>query len=283
MSRIVLERDVTRLRVVHRQRVLRHGDADPAPAFERSELAPEVVAAAAGGWLRLVETEHESVVISGWMASALARLGAPLDIIGAFGRVVEDEIRHVDICAQMVELLGEVPSVPRAPVPPFPVSLDGRAAEEAEFELLAGLVGFFCVFEHLSAHMFRHSLDVAEHAVAKWALGEIHRDEAFHGAFGFETAKVFVPKWSDALRRRLGERIAGEVLRFEHRLGGPLASTAASPPKPLVRSLEQLGLLGPPELLAIFYPAVQQELLPRLEELGVPCDLRLGELADRRR
>ena len=278
MSRIVLERDVTRLRVVHRQRVLRHGDADPAPAFDVRELEPAVATAAASGWLRLVETEYESVVISGWMASALARLGAPLDIIGAFGRVVEDEIRHVDICAQMVEMLGEQPTIPRGAPPPFPVSLDGKAAEEAEFELLAGLVGFFCVFEQLSAHMFRHALATAELDVAKWALGEIHRDEAFHGAFGFETAKLFVPRWSDPLKRRLGERVAAEVKRFENRLGGPLlVAPAQTQPRPMARSLEQLGLLVPPELLAIFYPAVQQDLVPRLDELGVPCELRMGE------
>lgn len=278
MSRIILERDVTRLRVVHRQRVLRHGDADPAPPFDARELAPDVVLAARAGWLRLVETEHESIVISGWMASALARLGAPLDIIGAFGRVVEDEIRHVDICAQMVEMLGGTPSIPHSPAPPFPVSLDGKAAEEAEFELLAGLVGFFCVFEHLSAHVFRQSLEVAEADVARWALSEIHRDEAFHGAFGFETAKLFVPRWSDALKRRLGERVGAELRRFESRLGGPLpVDVAPTPARPLTRSLEQLGLLSPPELLAVFYPAVQQELLPRLEELGVPVDVRVGQ------
>jgi hypothetical protein len=271
-DRIPILRDATRLRVVHRQRVLRQGDAEPAPAFDRASLAPDVVAAAAGGWLRLVETEYESVVIAGWMASALARLGAPLDVLGAFGRVVEDEIRHVDLCAQMVELLGGTPSVPRGPTPPFPISVDGAAAEEVEFELLAGLVGFFCVFELLSADVFRAALAAAEIDLATWAIGEIHRDEAFHGAFGFETAKLFVPRWSAPLRRRLGARVAAEVARFERALARPMVPGGEVPPA-LARGLAQLGLLQPAALLAIVRPVIAHELVPRLEDLGVPIDL----------
>src|SRR5579883_3063788 len=100
MIRLPIQRDATRLKVVHRQRVLRQGDADPAPPLS-ADLDEGLAQAARAGWQRLLETEYESVVIAGWMTAALARLGAPLDIVGAFGRVVEDEIRHVDVCAQM--------------------------------------------------------------------------------------------------------------------------------------------------------------------------------------
>jgi hypothetical protein len=277
VSRFVLERDKTRLKVVHRQRVLRQGDADPAPAFERAALDPKILPAAISGWQRLVETEYESVVIAGWMTAGLARFGAPLDIIGAFGRVVEDEIRHVDICAQMVERFGEQPSIERAATPPFPIGVEGPASEESEFELIAGLVGFFCVFEHLSAHVFHAALEAAEHDIAKWAISEIHRDEAFHGAFGFETAKVFVPSWSEARKKQLGERVAADVMRFEQRLGGPLPASPPRDPHPdQTRGLERLGLLSTPDLLSIFYQSVKKELLPRLDELGIAVDLRIA-------
>jgi hypothetical protein len=273
VSRFPIQRDVTRLKVVHRQRVLRQGDSDPAPAFEVGALPHGLLEPARTGWQRLVETEYESVVIAGWMTAGLARLGAPLDIIGAFGRIVEDEIRHVDICAQMVERLGATPTIPRAAAPPFPIGTP-EASDEVEFELLAGLVGFFCVFEHLSAHVFREALSNAQVDLAKWAVGEIHRDEAFHGAFGFETAKIFVPKWKPAMKKRLGERIVADVQRFEAKLGGPLSEQAASaPPSQLEEQLATMGLLSPPHLLAVFYEAVRSELLPRLDELGVPIDL----------
>jgi hypothetical protein len=276
MSRIVIARDVTRLRVIHRQRVLRQGDADPAPVSDEPLTPPHLQAAGRAGWQRLVETEYESVVIASWMTSGLARLGAPLDILGAFGRIVEDEIRHVDLCAQLVEAFGQPASVPRGATPPFPVAPEGASAQEVEYELLGGLIGFFCVFEHLSAHVFREALDAAKHPVAQWAIAEIHRDEAFHGAFGFETAKLFVPRWSEELRTRLGVRVADDIRRFETRLGGPLTG----PQPPVVQAdedaLSALGLLPPPHLLSIFYQAVRAELLPRLDELSIPVPLRLG-------
>jgi hypothetical protein len=240
-------------------------------------MPAELIAAAADGWKRLLATEYESVVIAGWMTSALARFGAPLDVIGAFGRVVEDEIRHVDVCAEMVSRFGGKPAVPSGTTPPFPISASGASAHEAEFELISGLVGFFCVFEHLSAHVFRQALDMATNDLARWALGEIHRDEAFHGAFGFEAAKVFITRWPDDSRRRLAERVVEGVRRFEQRLGGPLPKDAErAPAAPLARKLEELGLLSPPELLATFYAAVEHELIPRFQELEVAIDLKVA-------
>jgi len=267
-------RDATRLKVVHRQRVLRHGDAEPAPSFVRGAHPTRVLASAADGWQRLLETEYESVVISSWMTAALARLAAPLDLLGAFGRVVEDEIRHVDVCAQMVDALGGQPLVPSGALPPLPGGLERDS--ESEFETVSGLVGFFCVFEFLSALVFHQALEAAADELPRWALGEIHRDEAFHGAFGFEAARHFVPAWSEDRRVRLARRVEAEVARFEQRLGGPLPAEAAlAPLSPEVTALEQLGLLSPPHLLTTFYAGVAGQLVPRLLELGIPVELKV--------
>jgi hypothetical protein len=276
MTRFVLERDVTRLKVVHRQRVQRQGDADPAPPFSPQGYGPKIIGSAAAGWQTLLETEYESVVIAGWMTAALARLGAPLDILGAFGRIVEDEIRHVDVCAQMVEVFGARPTIPRAEAPPFPVDI--RPGTEAEFETLAGMISFFCVFEHLSGLVFHEAVAAARADTARWALSEIYRDEAFHGAFGYETAKIYVPRWPEAWRARLAERVTADVRRFEERLGGPLPPEAAQQPlDPEVQVLEQLGLLSPPALLRTFYAGVSSQLVPRMKSLEIPIDLRVAQ------
>jgi hypothetical protein len=269
-----LQRAATRLKVVHRQRVNRGGDAEPEPAFVAAAVAPEILGAAAGGWQRLVETEYESIVIAGWMTSALARLGAPLDLVGAFGRVVEDEIRHVDLCAEMVETLGGRPVVPRGALPPFPAAqlvgpgASPAAAAEAEFEILAGVVGFFCVFEQLSGLIFREAVEVAEEPRAKWALAEIFRDEAFHGAFGFEAAAWFVPRWDEARRVRLAERAVADIGRFEARLRGGGGGDPGS-----LAALERVGMLSTARLLGTFTEGVHEELLPRLRAIGIPIEL----------
>lgn len=271
---VPLQRDATRLKVVHQQRVTRFGDAEVAPEFVAAGLAPSVLGSAASGWQRLLETEYESVVIAGFMTSALARIGAPLDLVGAFGRVVEDEIRHVDLCAQMVETFGGKAMVPRGDVPPFPINVarpGDPTGREAEFEIIAGMVGFFCVFEHLSGLVFRQAIDAAEVPKAKWALSEIFRDEAFHGAFGFETAKHYVPRWDDDRRTRLADRVRADIARFEARLRD--AEVASRQLSPELQVLERLGLLSSETLLATFYHGVAHELVPRLAELGVPISV----------
>lgn len=266
MEKAPLLRDQTRLRAVHRQRVTRYGDADPAPLIEAARLAPDVLANAAVGWQRLLETEYESIVISSWMTSALARLGAPLDLVGAFGRIVEDEIRHVDLCAQLVDGLHGKPLVPHGAMPPFPTH--ATTERQAEVEVVSGLVGFFCVFEHLSALVFARAIDAAEEPLAKWALSEIYRDEGFHGAFGFEAAKHYVPKWTEAERTQLADRVAVDIRRFEERLLAGRVAPALS------AKLEPLGLLGAEALLSVFYGGVERELIPRLQELGVPISVQ---------
>jgi hypothetical protein len=255
---------------VHRQRVARQGDAEPAPSFAPAAHRPGTVEAAARGWQSLLDTEYESVVIASWMTAALARLGAPLDLLGAFGRIVEDEIRHVDLCAQLVERMGGSPTIVRGELPPLPSALERGAA--GELEAVGGLVGFFCVFEFLSGLVFHQALDTATVELPRWAIGEIYRDEAFHGAFGFDAARHFVPGWSEAWRELLARRVEDDVRRFEARLGGPLSGRPA-PLDPELAALERMGLLSPTRLLATFYAGVEQQLGPRLVELGIPVEL----------
>ena len=269
MERTPLRRDVTRLKVVHRQRVGRQGDAEPAPV-ETPALAPVISAHAARGWQALLDTEQESIVIASWMTAALARLGAPLDLVGAFGRVVEDEIRHVDVCAQMIERLGGAPTVARGPLPPLPTELARGGA--GELETVSALVGFFCVFELLSGFVFHEALDACGDELPRWAVGEIYRDEAFHGAFGFEAARHFVPGWSEAWREQLARRVEADVRRFEARIRG---GAGAAAPADELAALERLGLLAPPRLVGVFHDGVERQLVPRLVELGVPVQIAL--------
>ncbi len=85
----------------------------PAPDFDRLSLSPEIVARLIAGWRALCEDERDSVIAATLVAGDLARLGAPPSILAAAARVIEDEIRHVGVCATVLERLGaEVAEVP---------------------------------------------------------------------------------------------------------------------------------------------------------------------------
>lgn len=271
--RIELRRGDTRLHHVHHVIVRRDGSADDPPDLEPGSVPDDLLPDLRNGWQRLLESEYESAVVSAWMTSALARMVAPVDVLAAFARTVEDEVRHVDICADVLVKLGVRPSIPRDVVPPLVAWKDDDAAEE---EVLAGLLNFFVVGELISAAEFTHALRVARLPLAVWAISEIIRDEHFHGAFGFETARLLVPNLGAQAKARLSHRVECELLRMERRMGGPLTGT----PQGLTereQKLLELGLPPPAVMLGVFYQCVGVQLVPRLEELGLSAGVRVGQ------
>lgn len=274
--RLEIVRDTTKLKAVHRKRVLRDGTAPAPPKFDRGRYPEAVLVKARAGWQGLLDSEFESVVIAGWMTSALARMAAPLDVLGAFGRIVEDEVRHVDLCAEMVWALGGTPTIPEQPPPPYP-GWDADPAAEAE--AVTGLVAFFCIGELISDKLLRQAELLSAEPIAQWALNEIIRDEAFHGPWGFETARLFVPSWDTQRKERLVQRLLEEAKRLERRLGGPLPASAASEEEPTEEQmmLNALGLPDAPALLSVFYQSVETQLLPRMRDLGVNLPLTVGK------
>src|SRR5687767_2994998 len=153
-KRLKVVRDTTKLKAVHRKRVLRDGEAKGPPKFDATEYPNAILTKARDGWQGLLDSEFESVVIAGWMTSALARMAAPLDVLGAFGRIVEDEVRHVDLCSEVIWTLGGTPTIPDQPPPPYPGWQDDPAATA---EALTGLTAFFCVGELVSQHLLRQA------------------------------------------------------------------------------------------------------------------------------
>ena len=270
-----ITRDTTKLKAIHRKRVRRDGDAQPPPPFERKRYPENSLGAARAGWQGLLDSEVESVVIAGWMTSALARMGASLDVLGAFGRIVEDEVRHVDLCSEVIWALGGTPTIAELPTPPYPGWVNDP---EAEAEAITGLAAFFCVGELVSNFLLRQAEMLASEPIATWALGEIVRDEAFHGPWGYETARPFLATWDAARKEKLAARLLEECGRLEKRLGGPLGPEDEKPRTPDEDTLAGLGLPGSAPLLAVFYQAVETQLLPRLKEIGIDLPLGVGRV-----
>lgn len=267
-------RDTTKLKAVHRKRVRRDGDAPAPPPFDPARYPEKIRRRAREGWQGLLDSEFESVVIAGWMTSALARMAAPLDVLGAFGRIVEDEVRHVDLCSEVIWALGGEPTIPAHPPPPYP---GWEKDPGAEVEAVTGLMAFFCIGELCSNHLLRQAELLAIEPIAQWALGEIVRDEATHGPWGFETASLFVKSWDGPRKEQLAGRLLEEAQRLERRLGGPLPpGTAERAPTEEQLQLNALGLPDAPTLLGVFYQTVETQLLPRMRDLGIELPLAVG-------
>ena len=172
----------------------------PAPDINPQSLTPEIVARLVAGWRVLCEDERDSVIAATLVAGNLARLGAPSSILAGAARVIEDEIRHVGVCATVLERLGaEVAEVPaenrRRGIGdnPWPSS----AGRRWPWWQASG------VGESMSAGCFAAARRGCRQPLVRWALTELLRDEARHGAFGIDTGRWVTRNWSEAERRAL--------------------------------------------------------------------------------
>jgi hypothetical protein len=214
------------------------------------------------GWSALCEDERDSVIAATLVAADLARLGAPPSILGAAVGVIEDEVRHVGVCATVLERLGgavaEVPAQDRRRAIGDDPSIEQRTAR--------ALVAGFGVGEPMSAGCFAEARRVCRQPLLHWALTELLRDEARHGAFGIDAGRWLTRSWSDAERQALWPACVVEMEDFERRIGGPVTATEAhaSDPEELA-----VGILSPHRGCAAAVRAVERWVIPSLARLGV--------------
>jgi len=232
------------------------------PDFDPGSLSAERALRVAASWSALCEDERDSVIAATLVAGDLARLGAPPSILAAAARVIEDEIRHVSVCATVLERLGgamaEVPAEDRRSNLGNDPSIERRTA--------LALVAGFGVGEPMSAGWFAAARSACRQPLIHWALTELLRDEARHGAFGIEAGQWVTRHWSDAERQALWPGCVVEMEAFERRLGGPVSEneTAAPDPDDLA-----VGMLSAQQSCAAAVRAVERWVIPSLARLGV--------------
>jgi hypothetical protein len=234
----------------------------PAPDIDHLSLSSEIVGRLVVSWRALCEDERDSVIAATLVAGDLARLGAPPAILSAAARVIEDEVRHVGVCTTLLERLGaevaELPAEQRRRGIGDDPSIERRTAR--------ALVAGFGVGEAMSAGCFAAARRVCRQPLVRWALTELLRDEARHGAFGIDAGRWLTRNWSDADRRALWAGCVAEMEAFERRLGGPVPRGQTWTP-----NVEELavGILSPREGCDAAIRAVERWVIPSLARLGV--------------
>jgi len=234
----------------------------PPPDFDRQSLPAERLARLVAVWRTLCEDERDSLIAATLVAGDLARLGAPPSILAAAARVIEDEVRHVAVCATVLERLGaamaEVPAEQRRKTVGSDPSIERRTA--------LALVAGFGVGESMSAGWFAAARKACRQPLIHWALTELLRDEARHGAFGIDAGDWLTKHWSNAERRALWPGCVVEMEDFERRIGGPVAAIEAVAPDPEDLAL---GILSAAEGCAAAVKAVERWVIPSLARVGV--------------
>ena len=232
-----------------------------APPFDGVAYAPELRAEAASAWQSLLLQEHVSQVAAEQLVGDLGRFHAPHAIVASARRIAGEEARHVGVCSQVVAALGFEPRL--APVAPRALPTAQRDFERAMVDIL--VIGF-AVGETMSVGGFVAGRALAQEPLARWALGELLRDEVGHGAFGEEAGAWAMRGWSAERRRSKWPRCVAAMESVERRVGGRLGECADE------RGEGALEALGVPDAVVVgkgLLRAVARWVLPRLERMGV--------------
>lgn len=267
-----------RLGRMHRIQVHR----DPWPefsAFEPGRYDPSLRRAAAIQWAGRARAEHGSVHQFTIVAHTLCNATTELPVLGALARLITDEVRHAELCAEMAhacwpEGRASEPAVFRwvAPTAPWP---NPPALTDDPEPLLAwaaeAILISCCIGETLSRPMLEAIAVVATDPLAEAVAAQILRDEHLHAAFGWETLGVLLPRLSASSRAHLSERMTDAFAAVERTTAcGISIETVAGTELEIRRGdAPNLGTLTDEQYAMIFFGTMEAQVLPSLQALGL--------------
>ncbi len=133
-------------------------------------------------WLRRVEAEYRSAVVTQELTLWLMKVGASPDLIRAGLRIAKDEMTHADLCFRTyAEAGGEAgPVLPRETL-----GLRRREGEPLEHDVLRVCVDAFCIGETVAVPLFQRLRAGCSVAGPRRVLDRVLRDEVRHRDFGW--------------------------------------------------------------------------------------------------
>jgi hypothetical protein len=166
--------------------------------LDRSHYSPLLLARVAAGWRRLAEDERYGVVSAAHVAADLAALDAPAAILAMAGRVVQDEIHHLEVCARVLDALD-----PGARTTGRIECAIGARPVPDETVLARTLITEFALGKPVTAAAFASARARVREPVFGWAYTELLHDETRHATFGARAAAWVIRGWSTPRRQEL--------------------------------------------------------------------------------
>jgi hypothetical protein len=222
----------------------------PAPARELAAHAQQ----------KLALGEYAAVDLFSGLVSALARHGAPFDLVAAASQIPCDEIRHADYALRMAQrLLGrEVALTWDAGA-----SSAWRALESIE-DVDALMAEMVAVGETLACALLSACAARATDPTLHALFSTIVTDEVHHARLGWYYLAWRAPSWSLAERQRLADRVGLSVLHTEERF-----SRGRDAPEGFRKAARALGVLDSPTQRRVTCDVMEREIVPALDALGL--------------
>ena len=145
--------------------------------LDRSQYSAHLLECVAAGWRVLADDERRGLVSAAHLAADLATLDAPATILAMAGRVVQDEIHHLEVCARVLEEVD--PSSRLQPRVEYALSRPRPSPDEAA--PARTLVTEFALGKPVMASAFAAARALVREPLFAWAYTELLHDELITG------------------------------------------------------------------------------------------------------
>lgn len=162
-------------------------------------------------WSRRTWSELAAVPAVSQVVLALMREGAPLDTLGSYTTIAQDEARHAELSRAVAERLGGYD----ADVPDGLEYEPGRLAQPSDVPFAVWALANGCFSETVSLELIRARHAVTSQPLLRAVLAETLKDEALHVRAAWLAAHEVLPNLARPQRRELKQYGAalGEMLR----------------------------------------------------------------------
>lgn len=232
-------------------------DVEALTAAERQE--------AISTWRARMVNEHISARVFAGIIGQMMAAGVSASKQEAVAQMISDELRHGRQCASVVYALGGEPIAQLPELLPVPIHEDASPLEG----LLRNILSISCLSETIAVALISVEREQAGPEVLAQTLKTILADEVQHARFGWSLLEELAPTLDDELKGRLGDYL---VYAFAHLREHELAHLPVQQ-TPHSEQAKSYGLCDGKDARQLFFETVEQVIIPRLEEHGLPAAL----------
>ncbi|MFO0610956.1 MAG: ferritin-like domain-containing protein [Polyangiaceae bacterium] len=228
--------------------------------FDRSAYPTDALQIAAAAQRSLAAGEFMAVDVFAKLAASLTLAGAPIDVVAAAARVQVDEIRHTDLALRMASAMAGEPvsfPVPKGRYEELGGAIDLRKLDAAMTEIPA-------IGETLACALLAASRDLAKDPTVRALFAALLEDEVHHARLGWYWLSWRAPEWTVSDRQSVADHAGAFIAEIE-----PMFQRGRDAPKGLEKAARALGVLDTKAQRAAVLRAMEEEIVPGLDGLGL--------------